>query len=90
MTEPQSWARHGPLAEDRCGQLVFALQVMEARPRPPFCPRTEVGSQSIALAVPAIRQEVFVFLDRERLESSLIEMPRPHRSVVSVPALRER
>ena len=90
LAEPESRARHRPFAEERCRQRVLALPVKEARPRPLFRARTQVGPQRVALDVPAHREKVIVLLDRKRLESPLIEMTGPGGSVVRMPALRVR
>jgi hypothetical protein len=63
---------------------------MQTAPTPVLTSLHQIGSQSIASHVPANRMEMAIVLNRPRVESPLIEMTRPRRLAMSMPAPRVR
>ena len=73
------------------GIRLWALQPSPKRtPTPIFAAQNHFRTQSIAFDVTANDKEVFVILDRETLESALIQMTFPRRVVVNVLTHRMR
>ena len=80
VTQPEPRSRNGPCTQDRLGVLILSMVVVQARPRPVFGSRTEVCPQCVSFHISTDGEKVFVFLNGEGLEPSLIQMAAAGRA----------
>ena len=79
---------HRPWRSDGLDRLISVHPCPQAARAPVLGPLDQTGPQRVALDIPQHGQQLVVALHREALESALIEMPVPHRSVCDPPPHR--
>ncbi len=88
--QPTIRPRHGPFTEQGCRLPRAAFATPETTPSPVLCSGHQVGSQGVTFDVATHRQEIPVALNRERLESALVQMAATAHPLKGMPAKRMR